>query len=237
MSFMNVLCCCFSSSENSTRQLNERQPLLQGQPQSARQARPAHNETPQKSGRFIARDVGIPELDQSFKDVAEIFNLQQGHHEAMTECLNTLRDRYGCSCGDGLSECLKRIKEEHDTHHQITFHMKGYDFSLAVVPNDEVPSKLRSSQDNIRGLCQASKAIVAAGTKLQEMIGWLTKTEEQLANQVLEEAPAYQEQQRLEDNLKKNLQECRRARELSTAYREQAGKILNEAALLSGVNP
>ncbi|XP_062386014.1 uncharacterized protein si:ch73-345f18.3 isoform X2 [Sardina pilchardus] len=213
------------------------QPLLQGKPQSARKARPAHNETPQRSGRFIARHVGIPELDQRFKDVAEIFNLQQGHREAMAECLSALRDRYGCSHGDGLSEYLKRIKEEHGTHHQVTFQMKGYDFSLAVVPNDEVPSKLRRTQDSIRGLCQASKAIVAASTKLQEMIGWLTKAEEQLANQVLEVAPAYQEQRRLEDNLKENLQECRRARELSATYREEAGKILNEAALLSGVNP
>ncbi|XP_042566683.1 uncharacterized protein si:ch73-345f18.3 isoform X2 [Clupea harengus] len=165
-----------------------------------------------------------------------MFNLQQGHHEAMRECLSTLRDRYHCSHGDGLSECLKRIKEEHGTH-QITFHMKGYDFSLAVVPNDEVPTKLCSSQDRIRGLCQACKAIVAAGTKLQEMIGWLTKAEERLANQVLEVAPAYQEQRRLEDNLRENLQECHRARELSSAYREEAGKLLNEAALLSGVNP
>lgn len=123
-----------------------------------------------------------------------------------------------------------------DTH-QVTFQMKGYDFSLAVVPNDKVPSKLRSSQDSIRGLCQASKSIVAAGTKLQEMIDWLTKAEEQLANQVLKEAPAYQEQLRLEDNLKENLQECRRAREQSAAYREEAGKIHSEAALLSGVNP
>ena len=70
-------------------------------------------ETPQRSGRFIARHVGIPELDQRFKDVAEIFNLQQGHREAMAECLSALRDRYGCSHGDGLSEYLKRIKEEH----------------------------------------------------------------------------------------------------------------------------
>lgn len=120
--------------------------------------------------------------------------------------------------------------------HQVTFLMKGYDFSLAVVPNDEVPSKLRCTQDSIRSLCQASKAIVAAGTKLQEMIGWLLKSEEQVANQVLKEAPAYQEKLRLEDNLKENLQECRRARDQSAAYREEAGKIHNEAALLSGVS-
>lgn len=121
--------------------------------------------------------------------------------------------------------------------HQVIFHMKGYDFSLAVVPNDEVPGKLRNTQDNIRVLSQTSKAIVSAGTKLQEMIGWLTKSEEQLANRVLKEAPAYQEQLRLEDNLKENLQECRRVRDQSAAYREEAGKIHNEAALLSGVNP
>ncbi|KAL2080640.1 hypothetical protein ACEWY4_024433 [Coilia grayii] len=236
MSFMNALCCCFNSTENSNIQTNERQPLLHGQPQSARQSRTAH-ETSHRSGRFIARHVGIPELDQRFEDVAEMFNLQQGHREAMVECLNTLRHRYHCSHGDGLSECLKRIKEEHAGTHHISLHMKGYDFSLAVVPNSEVPAKLHSSQESIRALCQASKAIVAAATKLQEMIGWLTKAEEQLSNQVLQVAPAYQEQRRLEDNLRENLQQCHRARELSSAYREEAGKLLNEVALLSGVNP
>ncbi|XP_063040923.1 uncharacterized protein si:ch73-345f18.3 isoform X2 [Engraulis encrasicolus] len=165
-----------------------------------------------------------------------MFNLQQGHREAMTECLNTLRQRYRCSHNDGLSECLSRIKEEHGSH-QVSLHMKGYDFSLAVAPSADVPPTLRTTQENMRALCQATKAIVAAGTKLQEMTGWLTKAEEKLTNQVQEVAPAYQEQRRLEDNLRENLQECRRARELSAVYKEEAGLLLNEAALLSGVSP
>ncbi|XP_036423440.1 uncharacterized protein si:ch73-345f18.3 [Colossoma macropomum] len=223
-------CCCQSGSSPE-----ERQPLI-GEPESARQSRPPSNGSAQRSGNVVARHVGIPDLDQRFADVAETFNKQQEHYVCMEEKRKTLMYRYRCSAGDSLSDCLKKIKDEHDTH-QVRLQMKGYDFTLVVTPEDEVPDKLKRTQENVSELCKAAKAVVAVGTKLQEMINWLLKAEESLTEQVKEAAATHQDQKRLGGNLQENLREARRAKELSPRYREEAGKLLNEAALLSGVTP
>ncbi|KAL7826868.1 hypothetical protein AOLI_G00320770 [Acnodon oligacanthus] len=193
-----------------------------------------------------------------------MFNKQQEHYECMEEKRKTLMYRYRCSVDDSLSDCLKKMKDEHgeaqalgellkdellppdgssssqagnqDTH-QVKLQMKGYDFTLVVMPEDEVPDKLKWTQENVSELCKAAKAVVAVGTKLQEMINWLLKAEESLTAQVREAAETHQEQKRLGGNLQENLREARRAKELSPRYREEAGKLLNEAALLSGVTP
>lgn len=115
--------------------------------------------------------------------------------------------------------------------------MKGYDFSLAVTPDDPVPDKLKRTQENIKELCQAVKAIVALGPKLEEMINWLLKSEESLTQKVNQEAKTHQESKRLGDNLRENLRQASRGQELSPRYREAAGKLFNEVALLSGVTP
>lgn len=123
-----------------------------------------------------------------------------------------------------------------DTHH-VRLQMRGYDFTLEVTPEEDVPEKLKRTQENVRELCQAVKASVSVSTMLQEMIDWLLKSEETLTQQVREAATTHQDKQRLGGNLRENLQEVRRAKELSPHYREKAGKLLNEAALLSGVTP
>ncbi|XP_028820289.1 uncharacterized protein LOC114770486 [Denticeps clupeoides] len=234
MSLLRLLCSC--CCPQGPADPGERERLLQNTPESARQFRPSANDGHGRTGRFTARHVGVAELDQRFEDAAETFNLQQGHHEAMTEHLNALRDSYNCPRDASLSECIRRIKDEHNASNVILY-MRGYEFSLVVGSGGEVPVKLKAAQERVKALCQATKAVVAAGTKLQQMIGWLLQSEHQLTRQVLDVAPAYQEKRRLEDNLKENLQESRRANEHSSRYREEAGKLLNEAALLSGVNP
>ncbi|XP_017556967.1 uncharacterized protein si:ch73-345f18.3 [Pygocentrus nattereri] len=229
-SWWRWFCCCQTGSSPE-----EREPLI-GEPESARQSRPPSNGSVQRSGNVVVRHVGIPDVDQRFADVAEMFNKQQQHYECMEEKRKTLMHRYRCLAGDSLSDCLKKIKDEHDTH-QVRLQMKGYDFTLVVTPEDEVPDKLQRTQENISELCKAAKAVVAVGTKLQEMINWLLKAEESLTAQVREAAKTHQEQKRLGGNLQENLREARRAKELSPRYREEAGKLLNEAALLSGVTP
>lgn len=125
----------------------------------------------------------------------------------------------------------------HSGDHQLNLQIKGYDFSLAVTPDDVVPDKLKRTQENIKELCQAGKAIAALGPKLEEMINWLLKSEKTLTQKVNEEAKTHQESKRLGGNLRENLREALRAGELSPRYREEAGKLFNEVALLSGVNP
>ncbi|XP_030645270.1 uncharacterized protein LOC115825626 [Chanos chanos] len=232
---MEWCCCCFSWGSEA----NERQPLLGSNPQhapaSARQFHSPSNDNAQRSGGFTARHVGVPELDQRFADVAETFNQQHKNYEAMVESLNKLSYRYRCSSGS-LSECIRNIKEDHDKYH-IKLQMKGYDFSLAVEPADDVPVKLQRTQEDVRSLSQSAKIVVSKGTTLQELINWLLKAEQNLIQQVREAAPNHQEETRLGDNLRENLRETRRVKELSPCYREEAGKLLNEAALLSGVSP
>ncbi|XP_062343065.1 uncharacterized protein si:ch73-345f18.3 isoform X2 [Osmerus eperlanus] len=252
---MSILfCCCpfLAPSENN----NERQALLQPitteirnqedvKPESARQIRPAHcdTQTQSQSGRLALRRVCVPELDQRFSDAAEIFNEQQERFEVMTQHIIKLRQAFGCNHDNSLSltECVKRIREENDRY-RITVQIKGYDFSLTVVPLSSetdpelsLPPRLRLAQEVLKGVSQGAKATVASGTKLQELTGWLLRSEDRLAEQVRQAAPTYQEQCRLEENLKETMQEVRRAKELSLGYRKQAGEVLSEAAQIAGV--
>lgn len=70
-------------------------------------------DTGQKTGSLTARHVDVPDLDQRFEDVAETFNKQQENYKQMKEKLQCISHRYQLSTNDSLSQCLKKIKEEH----------------------------------------------------------------------------------------------------------------------------
>ncbi|KAM4631395.1 uncharacterized protein ACJ7VT_000858 [Polymixia lowei] len=242
-----LFCCCCFSGENLE---DERQPLLQPRPPeqsivtSARQTRSAAHtdtETLRRSGWLVMRRVGVSELDQRFSDVAETFNKQQEHYEAMVRHIINLRQTYGCNHDNTLflTECVKNIRAEHGDRYRVALHMKGYDFSLSVVPlgSEELPPPhLRLAQDELKGVSHDAKATISVGTKLQELIGWLLRSEERMAEQVKEAAPNYQEQRRLGENLQESLKEVRRAKELLLGYKQQAGEVLTEVAQIVGAN-
>ncbi|XP_016428400.1 uncharacterized protein LOC107755956 isoform X1 [Sinocyclocheilus rhinocerous] len=226
--------CCFSSPDVD----DEREPLIQSNnktpTESARPPRPAAND--QRSGSFTARCVGVPGLDERFTDVAETFNKQQEHYESMKSKLQTLASRYHCPINDSLSECLRKIKEKHELCH-ISLEVKGYDFSLMVRSEAEIPSELKRTQENVTELSRAAKSVISVSTKLHEMIDSLLRAEDSMIRQIEDAESRHQEQKRLLDNLRANLREARRAKELSPKYRKEAGNLLNEAALLSGITP
>ncbi|XP_077050970.1 uncharacterized protein LOC143701518 [Siphateles boraxobius] len=228
-------CCCSSPGE-----VDEREPLLQSnsktQTESARQSRPAANGIDQKTGRFTARHVGVNDLDERFNDVAETFNKQQEHYETVKNMLQTVANRYKCPTDDSLTQCLKKVKEEHENCY-ISLEVKGYDFTLMVRSEAEIPNALKMTKDNITELSKATKAIISVATKLQEMIDWLLKKEDSMTKQVESTENNPQDKKRLLDNLKENLREARRAKETSPKYRKEAGNLLNEAAVLSGITP
>nr|XP_015213630.1 PREDICTED: uncharacterized protein LOC107078710 isoform X2 [Lepisosteus oculatus] len=227
MSFLFCCCSCPAQAENPA----ERQPLLQ--PQSARQFRPErHGE---KCGRCVVKLVGVPELDRSFVDIADTFNRQQEGHQAMTQSVRQLKSSAGGGPGSSLSDCLEQMKKEHGACN-ISIQMKGYDFSLVVQP-DATSAKLLEAQEQVRRASQGSKSVAAAGTKLQEMISSVLQGEALLSRRVKEASQTYQEQVRVEANLRDNLLEVRRARELSAQYRKEAGALLNEVAQLAGITP
>ncbi|KAK6324171.1 hypothetical protein J4Q44_G00065100 [Coregonus suidteri] len=242
---MSVLfCCCVTPSEDN----DERQPLLHtkpsksAKPESARQPQPAA--TVSRSGLLVPKRVGVIDLDQQFSDVALTFNQQQESYDAMKERIISLRCTYDCNNDSNLTltECVRKIKEEHKDSCSVTMVMKGYDFSLSVVPlrsavegEESPPSRLRLAQEELWGISQGAKAIRTAGTKLQELIGWLLNEGERMAERVREVAPTHQDRCRLENNLIETMQEVRRARELSLGYRQQAGEVQTEAAQIAGL--
>lgn len=114
--------------------------------------------------------------------------------------------------------------------------MKGYDFTLTVTPDDNVPDKLKQTHENVKELSQAVKAIRAVGPKLEEMISWLLKERNRLTIEVKEEAKTYQDAIRFGDNLKGNLEAVSQAKQLCPFYRQQASKLFNEVTELSGLN-
>ncbi|XP_067268365.1 myosin heavy chain, clone 203 isoform X3 [Chanodichthys erythropterus] len=236
-------CCCSCPSGD-----DEREPLLQSnrktrtesgpavnEIQSARTSHPA-NDAVKKTDRFEARRVGVGDLDERFSDVAETYNKQHEDYETMKNKLQTVANRYKCPTNDSLSQCLKKIKEEHANCH-IILEVKGYDFTLMVRSEAEIPNDLKRTQENITELSKAAKAVISVATKLQEMIDWLLKAEDTMTKQVEAAESRHQEQKRLVDNLKENLREVRRAKEKSPKYRKEAGNLLNEAAVLSGIKP
>ncbi|XP_061086178.1 uncharacterized protein si:ch73-345f18.3 isoform X2 [Conger conger] len=227
MSFL--FCCCSSclSTDEYARSSEERQPLLQAE--SARLFRAPAQEAKQK-GKILAKLVGISELDQHFADVADTFNQQQEHYETMIETWRLLRDSYGCSHRNGLSDCLQRMREEHSGA-QLGLQMRGYDLSLAVA--GPLGARLQQAQEQVGVLGQAAKAVVAAGPRLQGMMGWVLQQEDQLLQRVREASPSYPEQLRVQANLRENLQTLRQAGDLSVRYRREAGALLTEAAALT----
>ncbi|XP_077364194.1 uncharacterized protein LOC144008026 isoform X2 [Festucalex cinctus] len=243
---LRCLCTCCFSSENSD---NERQPLLQPSPpelngaESARTTRPVQSDVHQ-TGILVMRRVCVPELDLRFSDVAETFNELQERYESMVRHIRNLQNNCGCTHDNHLniSECVGKIREEHGDKFKVSLRMKGYDFSLSVVPVDSdgadnetlVPPALRIAQEELKCTSENTKAAVSKGTILQELIGWLLRSKVKIAEQVKKNAETYQEQGRLNENLEKNMKEVRRAKELSMKYRQHAEAVLTEAAQLAG---
>lgn len=131
-----------------------------------------------------------------------------------------------------------------EAKYKIFLKMKGYDFSLCVdqvelegeSEEEPITSHLRSAQHELKGTSESAKATISKGTTLQELIGWLLRSKDQMAEQVKGAAVTYQEQGRLNENLEENMKEVRRAKELSLKYRQQAGEVLTEAAQIAGNN-
>ncbi|CAK6949569.1 uncharacterized protein si:ch73-345f18.3 [Scomber scombrus] len=205
---LRLCCCCFLNETSG----DERRPLLQPRPpepnvaESARQTRPACNDaqTVRRIGRLVMRRVCVPELDQRFCDMAETFNEQQQHYESMAQHIYNLRQSCNCTHDDKLaiSECVGMIRDQHKAKYRVSLKIKGYDFSLCVVPlgsecdseEELMSSRLQSAQDELKGTSESAKATISKGTTLQELIGWLLRSKDQMAEQVKGVAATYQEQ-------------------------------------------
>lgn len=120
--------------------------------------------------------------------------------------------------------------------------MTGYDFSLNVVPvgsaegraEEPLPLHLKLAQSEFKNASESAKATISKGTSIQELIGWLLRSTDQMAEQVKGAAATYPEQRRLAGNLEKNVKEVRRAKDLSQGYRQTAAEVFSEVAQIAG---
>lgn len=123
---------------------------------------------------------------------------------------------------------------------RVSLKMKGYDFSLSVVQSESLgkslPQRLQLAQHEVKEVSENARATISKGTTLQELIGWLLRSQDQMADQVKGAGETYQEQGRLNENLEENMREVKRAKELSQGYRQQAGEVLTEAAQIAGAH-
>lgn len=246
------LCCCCFSGDNSNN--NERRPLLDprrsevNSAESARLSRSsAHGDaqTVKRIGRLVMRRVCVPELDQRFLEMAETFNKQQEGYEAMVQHIRNLQQSCDCAHDDTLAfaQCFGKIREQEPTY-QVSLMMKGYDFFLSAVPvwsegageGKPLPPRLQRAQNELKGASDSARITISKGTTLQELIGWLLRSHDKMAEQVKKAAETYQEQGRLSENLEENMREVRRAKELSQGYRQQATAVLTEAAQIAGAH-
>lgn len=100
--------------------------------------------------------------------------------------------------------------------------------------DEPLPPHLQLAQGELKGASESAKATISKGTTLQELIGWLLRSRDHMAEQVRGAAATYQEQGRLNENLEENIKEVRRAKELSLGYKQQAGEVLTEVAQIAG---
>lgn len=190
------------------------------------------------------RRVCVPELDQRFLEMAETFNKQQEGFEAMAQHIRNLQKSCDCAHDDTLAfaQCLGKIREEQEPTYQVSLKMKGYDFFLSAVPvwsegageGKPLPPRLQRAQNELKGASDSARITISKGTTLQELIGWLLRSHDKMAEQVKKAAETFQEQGRLSENLEENMREVRRAKELSQGYRQQAAAVLTEAAQIAG---
>ncbi|KAK7898679.1 hypothetical protein WMY93_019532 [Mugilogobius chulae] len=134
------------------------------------------------------------------------------------------------------------LSAQSESNYRIYMTLKGYDFFLTVChANSEdqnnaepLPYHLQRAIDEFKDISDSAKATIAKGTTLQELVGWLIRSRDHMAEQVKGAAGTFQEQGRLSENLKENMNEVARAKELSMEYRQKAGKIFIEAADIAG---
>uniref|UniRef100_A0A3B3HPF1 Si:ch73-345f18.3 n=1 Tax=Oryzias latipes TaxID=8090 RepID=A0A3B3HPF1_ORYLA len=180
-----------------------------------------------QNGRLLMRRVNVPELDERFADLAQTFNDHQEGYETMVERIRNLQKGYDCTRCDhmSLAECVGKIMQEW---------IKGYDFSLSVVPvsleseteEEPLPPGLQHTQNEVRYISDGAKATISKSTTLQELTSWLLRSQSTMIEQVHEAAENYQEQGRLKENLKENMIEVRRAQRLIQEYKQRAGEVL-----------
>ncbi|KAM4692257.1 uncharacterized protein WCC33_017055 [Rhinophrynus dorsalis] len=221
MSFFQCFGCCVATSEEESKPF-------------AREVKDTKIFKPlNRDDRLVVKHVGVPGIDKNFTDIANFYNEQVEHHETMTQCMSALAEASHSS--PNLTSCIQRLKEEYNDYN-IRVQMEGYNFSLLMKTEEDLPEKLEQAQEYMKKLSRATKLLIGNQTRLGEMVFTVLQTQNknEMIDKIKEFNTGYLDQVRLTENLEENLRKIDQARQLSKEYEEEANNILKEVAEIAG---
>ncbi|XP_041434619.1 uncharacterized protein XB5729910.S isoform X2 [Xenopus laevis] len=179
------------------------------------------------------KHVNVPSIDNQFAEIGNLYNDQVEHHETMTHCISDLANISHSSTD--LVTCIQRLQEKYYDY-DLKVLMEGYNFSLLVKTENEVPEDLNQAQEIIKKLSRASKLLISNQTRLGQMMFTVLQLQNKvdMKSSITEANTVYLDQVRLNENLEENLQKTDKARQLSKEYEEEANKVIRELAKISG---
>lgn len=187
-----------------------------------------------KDQKLTLKVVGIPDVDKLFSDIADTFNEQRKHHLTMGDSIRELQAVCNCAANSSLKSCIEKLQMDNGDY-DVQLQTKAYSFSLHVKNDEDVPENLEQAQVQVEKLSKATKLILANETKLHEMIRSVLHSKSQLSENLKQRQLAHLDKVRVKDNLKDNIRKVELVQQKSRQYHEEAKRILNEVAELTGL--
>ncbi|KAM8946441.1 uncharacterized protein RCH25_049733 [Pelodytes ibericus] len=220
-SFSLWQCCCCSNPSKE-----ERKPFARSL------NNPKQVKVLKKGDKLVVKHVNVPNFDNKFSLVTDLYNDQVENYEIMTHCASKLIGTNASSSLTGFIQALKEINSNCD----ISVKMEGYNFSLILNEKEDLPESLKEAQELIRRLSRATKLVIGNQTKFSEMAFSILQIKTQMAEEIKQTNLSYLDQVRLEDNFEENIQNIDTAKQLSMEYAEEANNVLREIACIAGLN-
>ncbi|XP_040186955.1 uncharacterized protein LOC120919056 [Rana temporaria] len=185
----------------------------------------------EKGEKLLVKLVGVPEYDEKFSEIAELYNQQVEQHNTMNRCLAQLN----VGGSRNLGSCIETLKTQYSSY-DPKIKMEGYNFSLTTQTTDNLPGALQESQEVVTQLSRAVKLLMSTQTKLGGMVFSVPQDKSEMESRIKEVNTGYLDQIRLVENLQENTRNMDKAKKLSKEYEEEARSLLTEIANISGIS-
>ncbi|XP_053309446.1 uncharacterized protein LOC128471516 [Spea bombifrons] len=185
-----------------------------------------------KGDKLVLKHVNVPDFDERFSEIADLYNEQMENNEIMSDCALRLKEK---GASTSLAGCVQNLREK-NSNCDIGVQMEGYNFSLVATSEEELPETLKEAQELMKKLSRSTKFVIGNQTKLGELVFSLLQRKTQISDEIRQANSAYLDQVRLEDNLKENVHNIEQAKLLSNQYAEDANVILREIAAIAGID-
>lgn len=203
----------------------------QTEPLSTQVRHPRQVKVLEKGERLQVKTVNVPEYDEKFSEIAELYNKQVENHNTMNHCLAQLN----VSASRNLGSCIETLKTQYSSY-DPKIKMEGYNFSLTTQTTDNLPEALQESQGLVTQLSRAVKLLMSTQTKLGGMVFSVPQDKSEMESKIKEVNTGYLDQIRLVENLQENTRNIDMAKKHSKEYEEEARSLLTEIANISGIS-